>query len=62
MVGIINGIMTVVGLLTFLGIVWWAFSKGRRKANEEAAQLPFLLDDDAEGPDDIEKQQEDSHE
>ncbi|MEQ4618640.1 MAG: cbb3-type cytochrome c oxidase subunit 3 [Corticimicrobacter sp.] len=41
--GTLNGIMTLVGLVFFIGIVWWAFSKGRKKANEEAAMLPFDL-------------------
>lgn len=58
MVGIINGIVTVLGLITFLGIVWWAFSAHRKKDNEEAAQLPFILPD--EEP--TEDKKEDSHE
>jgi cytochrome c oxidase cbb3-type subunit 4 len=33
-------------MLTFFGIIWWAFSKGRKKANEEAANLPFVLPDE----------------
>lgn len=58
MVGILNGIMTLLGLITFGGIVWWAFSAGRVKANQEASELPFLLPD--EEPTDHQK--EESHE
>lgn len=58
MVGILNGIMTVLALATFLGIFWWAFSAGRRKANQEAAMLPFIVPDEAAG----EHQQEGLHE
>ncbi|RMG34866.1 MAG: cbb3-type cytochrome c oxidase subunit 3 [Gammaproteobacteria bacterium] len=32
---------TVAMLVTFLGIVWWAYSKHRRPAFDEAANLPF---------------------
>ena len=37
-----------VGLLIFLGIIWWAFSRGRAQANNEAAMLPFALPDEGE--------------
>lgn len=42
----LNGIVTILGLVVFFGIVWWAFSKKRRKDNDEAAQLPFSLEDE----------------
>jgi cytochrome c oxidase cbb3-type subunit 4 len=37
---------TIVGLLVFLGIVWWAWSAPRQAANEESAELPFELPDE----------------
>ena len=38
----LRSVMTVVSLLTFLGIVWWAYGvKGNKQRFEEAAQLPF---------------------
>ena len=38
---LIQSIWSIVVLVTFLGIVFWAFS-GKRKADfEEAARLPF---------------------
>ncbi len=52
--GLINGIATAVALLTFIGIVWWAFSRGREKANRDSANLPFLQPDEA---DQVAKQQ-----
>jgi cytochrome c oxidase cbb3-type subunit 4 len=37
-----RSIMTVLSLLTFLGIVWWAYGvKGNKQRFEEAANLPF---------------------
>jgi cytochrome c oxidase cbb3-type subunit 4 len=46
MLAYLNAIATVLAMLTFFGIIWWAFSKGRQKANEEAANLPFVLPDE----------------
>ena len=44
---VLNGVMTLVALLTFVGIVWWAFSKFRMKDNEQASMLPFAQPDEA---------------
>ena len=42
----LRSIMTVLSLLTFLGIVWWAYGmKGNKKRFEEAANLPFADED-----------------
>lgn len=43
---ILNAIGTVLAMIVFFGIVWWAFSAKRKKANEEAANLPFDLPDE----------------
>jgi cytochrome c oxidase cbb3-type subunit 4 len=40
-----QGIGTLLALLAFLGVCWWAFSKHKKKDFEEAAQLPFAEDD-----------------
>jgi len=32
---------TVVLMVAFLGIVWWAYSRRRKKSFDEAANLPF---------------------
>jgi cytochrome c oxidase cbb3-type subunit 4 len=44
----LRSVVTVISLLTFLGIVWWAFGvKGNKQRFEEAANLPFA-DEEAE--------------
>jgi len=42
----LRGVHSLLVMAVFLGIVWWAFSAHRKKANDEAAQLPFSEDDD----------------
>jgi cytochrome c oxidase cbb3-type subunit IV len=42
-------IVTVLGFLTFTGIVWWAWGRGRQQAFDEAAALPFAEDDEPNG-------------
>ena len=37
----IQSIWTIVVMITFLGIVGWAFSSKRKAAFDEAARLPF---------------------
>lgn len=37
-----------LGLIIFLGIIWWAWSSSRKSANEESAKLPFVLPDEFE--------------
>jgi len=46
----LHSIMTVVTFVTFIGIVFWAYSRKRKNAFEAAANAPFALPDDAEGP------------
>lgn len=48
MLGILMGVVTAIALITFLGIVIWAWSKGRAKANYDASMLPFDLPDEVE--------------
>ena len=38
---LIQSVWTIVVMVTFLGIVWWAYSSKRKSAFDEAAQLPF---------------------
>lgn len=54
---ILNAVATIFATLTFLGIVWWAFSRGRAKANYEASMLPFAVPDEG-----LEKKVGGSHE
>ncbi len=37
----LRSIVTVISLLTFVGIVVWAWSKRNKSNFDEAAQLPF---------------------
>lgn len=39
--GTISGIVTAVFVFVFIGIVWWAYSKGNKQRFEDAGQLPF---------------------
>lgn len=41
----LRGIATVLALIAFLGVCWWAFGSRRKKRFEEAAQLPFADDE-----------------
>ncbi|SNC67818.1 cytochrome c oxidase cbb3-type subunit 4 [Marinobacter sp. es.048] len=41
----LRGIHTILVMAVFFGIVWWAYSAHRKKANDEAAHLPFDDDD-----------------
>ena len=40
----IRSVVTVVSLLTFVGIVAWAWSRNNRARFDEAARLPFQDD------------------
>ena len=40
----LRSIATVVSFVTFIGIVWWAWSKRRAADFSEAANLPFEQD------------------
>ena len=38
----LRSIVTVVSMLTFLGVIWWAYGvKSNKQRFEEAANLPF---------------------
>lgn len=47
---VLHSIMTLITFITFIGIVFWAWSRKRKSAFDEAANAPFALPDDAEGP------------
>ena len=44
--GILRGIGTAVLFVSFITLVIWAYTPGRRKRFDEASRLPFLGDDD----------------
>lgn len=41
----VRSAVTVFSLLLFLALVVWAWGRGRRRAFDEAANLPFLDDE-----------------
>nr|WP_272909309.1 CcoQ/FixQ family Cbb3-type cytochrome c oxidase assembly chaperone [Achromobacter pulmonis] len=43
---LLSAIVTAISMATFFGIVWWACSRGRQRANGESAMLPFALPDE----------------
>ena len=42
----LSAISSTFGLFVFLGIVLWAWSSHRKAANQESANLPFVLPDE----------------
>lgn len=40
-INILRSAATVAAFVAFLGVCFWAWSKGQARAFEEAAQLPF---------------------
>lgn len=47
--GTLGAISTVLVMIAFFGVCWWAFSPRRKKRFEEDAKLPFADDDVAPG-------------
>jgi len=43
-----RSMVTVISFITFIGIVWWAYSGRRKSAFDEAAWLPFADEDNAD--------------
>ena len=43
--GTISGIVTLLFIVVFIGIVWWAYSQRNRKDFDAASRLPFEEDD-----------------
>lgn len=46
-----RGLITLVAMLAFLGVVWWAYSAVNRRRFEEDALLPFADDAADSAPD-----------
>lgn len=47
--GTVSGIVTIVFIVVFIGIVWWAYSRGNKARFEDAGKLPFDEDDTQQG-------------
>jgi cytochrome c oxidase cbb3-type subunit 4 len=44
-INLLRAVITVLSLLAFIGIVWWAWGRTRQARFDEAARLPFADDD-----------------
>jgi len=42
---ILSSVVTVISLIVFLGIVYWAFSSGNKERFEKMARLPIENED-----------------
>ena len=42
--GTMQGIATLLAMIAFLGICWWAYSPANRKRFEDVGQLPLDTD------------------
>lgn len=47
--GTLGGIVTIVFIVIFIGIVWWAYSRRNQQRFEDAGRLPFDEDDIQQG-------------
>ena len=45
----LRGLATVLCMIGFFAVVWWAYGPSRRKHFEEAGRLPFDDDDQETG-------------
>lgn len=45
-INFLRALITFISFLVFLGIVIWAYARRNRARFDEAAALPFALDDD----------------
>jgi len=43
--GTLQGIATILAMVAFLGVCWWAYSNHKKRDFDEAAQLPFAEDE-----------------
>ena len=45
-IGELRLVTTILLMLVFAGIVWWAYGKGRKSYFDEAAAIPFTEEDE----------------
>ncbi|WP_461480922.1 cbb3-type cytochrome oxidase subunit 3 [Porticoccus sp.] len=57
--GTLQGIGTVLTLIAFLGVCWWAYSGRNKKGFEEASKLPFADEQSPSREDERSSSQED---
>jgi len=56
--GFLRGLITVLTLVAFLGICWWAYRPANKRRFEEDAMLPF---DDADADERADDEGEENH-
>ena len=44
--GTLRGLATLLALLAFVGVVWWAWSGRQKKKFEQASRMPLEEDSD----------------
>ncbi len=44
-INLVRSVLVVIGLLLFMALVVWTYRKSRRRAFDDAAQLPFIDDE-----------------
>ena len=44
-INFLRGIATILAMLAFAGVVWWAYGQKRKPKFDEAANLPFEDDE-----------------
>ena len=44
----LRGLSTIFVMIVFVGVCWWAFAPSRKKRFQDAANLPFAEDVDAQ--------------
>ncbi len=45
-VGTFRGLVTLLAMAAFIGVVWWAWSSRRKKPFDQAAHMPLEEDSD----------------
>jgi cbb3-type cytochrome oxidase subunit 3 len=46
LVSVIGSVSTVLSVLAFAGVIWWACGRARRERFAAAARAPFVLPDE----------------
>ncbi len=47
--GTVQGLATLVAMIAFVGVVWWAWSSRRKPDFDAAARLPLAEDEQTKG-------------
>lgn len=42
----VRGLSSIISIIAFIGIFWWAYGSSRAKRFNDDAQIPFMDDDD----------------